>query len=791
MTDNSRRDANPRGADSPYAPAPYGVDPLPDDRIGEAHLLDYARVLYKRRWTALSVLLLVLGTVTAYVFSVKPLYESRVQLLIEAENPNVISFKQVIEQDKTTTDYYQTQYKILQSRSLAQRTLDALNLWNHHEFTSEAGWTRRPYEWGRRLFGDPFERAWTAVAAFFPSPRADEQRASDATAATQVETAAQSLAIDAFLERLIVLPVRNSRLVDARFASTDPALAALVVNTLARVYIDQTLAFKFLASKEASDWLGQQLAEQRKQMEASEMALQQYRERGGDAVALEDRENIVVQRLADLNAAVTKARAERIQKETFYNRVRTVQNDRTALDTIPAILSNTFIQQLKGDLAQRQSQQAQLAENLGEKHPDMLKMRSAIQTTETKLQAEIAKVVEAIENDYLAALAHERSLSMSLDAQKGEVLQLSRKGIGYGVLRRESETNRQVYESLLQRAKETGIAGELKTSNIRVVDAAEMPRRPARPNKTLALVAALFGGIALAVGAAFSAEYLDDRIKSPAEIRSILHLPLLGLVPALTTKQIKAGASLLNTPVPPNFTEALMNVRTGVLFSSAEDGPKSLVITSAVPREGKTLMACNLAMALAQSGQRVLLIDADLRRPRVHELFELERDPGLSNLLVNAVEAGRVIRESDIPGLWLIPSGPQPPRPADLFGSQRFKDFLTSLGDYFDWIIIDSPPVMAVTDAAVISHAASGVVFVVGCEMTSRHAARAALESLGDTAKAKVFGAILNRVRLSRNAYYYSAYYRRDYKAYQQAPDEQVPSADHASLGLRTNSATG
>jgi capsular exopolysaccharide synthesis family protein len=783
---------NPRPGEPDEFGVTIAIDPAPAERI-ETHLLEYLRILHKRRWTALTVFALVVGAVTAYVFTTTPLYEARAQLLIEAENPNVVAFKQVIEQDKTTTDYYQTQYKILQSRSLAHKTLDALNLWNDDEFArdEQSAWVRTVSEWGHRLGGERFDRSAAGVLDSFKGPRAPEQPEAR-TAASGVdepgETAEQSRTIDAFLRRLIISPVRNSRLVDVLFVSTSPQRAAQIVNAVVRVYIDSTVSVKFLASKEASDWLGQQLNEQRGKVEQSELALQRYRERG-DAVALEDRENIVAQRLADLNTALTKARADRIQKETLYNRVKALQSSKEGLDTVPAIMSNAFIQQLKGELAQRQSQQAQLAENFGDKHPDMLKMKSTLQATEQKLQAEIAKVVDSIENDYLAAVSQERALNASLDSQKGEVLQLSRKGIEYGALRRERETNRQVFDSLLQRAKETGIGGELKTSNIRVVDAAEVPRRPAKPNKTIAILSAVIGGAILGIGLAFSVEYLDDRIKSPAEVKNVLHLPLLGMVPALSRKDAKNGPPMIGSTAPPNFTEAFMGVRTGILFSTAEEGSKSLVVTSTAPQEGKTLMASSLAITLAQAGLRVLLIDADLRRPRLHDLFDKELEPGLSNLMVTNVEASRVIRESSIPGLWLITAGPQPPRPADLFGSARFRTFLASLKEYFDWVIIDTPPVMAVADAAVISHSASGVVFVVGCEMTSRHTARAALDTLAATAKGKMFGVILNRVNVDKNAYYYSAYYRRDYQSYQRPGDRLLP-AERATVPLRSKLGT-
>jgi len=273
-----------------------------------------------------------------------------------------------------------------------------------------------------------------------------------------------------------------------------------------------------------------------------------------------------------------------------------------------------------------------------------------------------------------------------------------------------------------------------------------------------------FGGsLMLALGLAFGLEYLDKRIKTPDQIRQTLRLPFLGMVPALRQKDIHGHAPLLNNGVPSNFAEAVKSLRTSLLFSSAADGAKSLVVTSTGPGEGKTLVASNVAIALAQAGQKVVLIDADMRRPRVHELFGREQEPGLSNLLVSHVDPSTVIRPFDgVPTLSTCPAGHIPPNPSELLGSQRFKDLIATLKQTNDWIVVDSPPVMAVTDACIVAHDATGVLFVVGAEMTSSDTASVALDQL-ESAHAKFVGAVLNRVQLKRHAYYYSRYYRKDY----------------------------
>jgi capsular exopolysaccharide synthesis family protein len=542
-------------------------------------------------------------------------------------------------------------------------------------------------------------------------------------------------------------------------------MAAVMANAVAKEYIAQNLEYKFLSTMEAAAWFGQQLAQERKKLEDSEQALQRYREQG-DAVALEDRQNIVVQRLTDLNAAYTKARTDRFEKEALYNQLRSLQNDRTALDTFPAILSNSFVQQLKSQLADLQREQAQMADRLGEKHPDMIKQTLAIQSTEAKLTGEIAKVVQSVRNEFLSAQAQEGSLAEALNGQKTDALSLNRRGIEYGVLRREAEGNKQMYELLMQRAKETGISGELKTSNIRVVDPAEVPRSPIRPNKPRDLLLGLLGGLLCGIGLALFMEYLDNRVKNPDEIKSFLRLSYLGLVPGLREKDLDGGQTLLLTgSVPQNFAEAFRAIRTSVLFSSTKQGSRSVLVTSTQPREGKTLIAANLALALAQMDQRVLLIDGDMRKPRQHEQFNVTQDPGLSSLLVGKAKANDAVRKTSTNNLWLMPAGHNPPNPAELLGSTRFKDLLKALGDNFDWVVIDSPPVIAVTDASVIGHLTTGVVFVIGSEQVARSTVRTAVEQLLGS-RATILGAVLNRVNIRRNPYYYAHYYRHEYAGY-------------------------
>ena len=564
---------------------------------------------------------------------------------------------------------------------------------------------------------------------------------------------------------LTILPVRNSRIVEVRYASTDPAFAASAANAVASSYIQQNMEFKFSASKDAVDWLSERLTEQKRAVEASEAALQNYKEKNGAVSVADSSSNIVVQRLTDLNSALTKAKTERINKEALYNQLKTVESAGT-LDTFPAVLANDYVQKLKADLTELQRQQQQLAERYGPRHQEVIKNHAAIESADAKLRVEQSKIVDSVKNEYLTALNEERSLQAALDAQKTEALSQNRKGIEYGVLQREVDSNRQIYDSLMQRTKETGITSEQRASNVRIVDPAEVPRGPISPNIQRDLTVTFAFSLMIAIGLAFGFEYLDNRIRTPQEMKAYLDVPFLGMIPAVGKgKGGSANPLITGAGIGANFSEAFKTVRTNVLFSSAEEGLRSLVITSAGPGEGKSIVAANLAIALSQAGQRVLLIDADMRRPRVHEIFGAEQEPGLSNVLTGNAKTSEAIRRSAVNGLWVLNSGHIPPNPAELLGSRRYVELLSSLEDHFDWAIIDTPPVLVVADSSIAANHASGVVFVVASDKTNRHAAREAVEQLSGS-NARIVGSILNRVDLVKHPYYYSAYYRKEYAKY-------------------------
>jgi capsular exopolysaccharide synthesis family protein len=654
-------------------------------------------------------------------------------------------------------DFYPTQWRILQSRTLAVRTAKALA-------TQAPERVPAPSQWSFSLSGLVSGAISSAVALVAREPVTAAPQTAEA--GTGREDAAVSMHADRLLGGVSVTPIRNSRLVDLKFRSPDPEFAAIAVNEIARQYIQQTLEFRMSATSETSAYLTGQLEEQRKLVEESERRLQEYKEQN-NAGSVDDKQNIVVQKLNALNAQLTDARIERMDREANYQTLMGLQQRGEPLDSYPAVMASTIVQKLKADIAAKETERARLSTQYGPAYQPMRDLVRQIEAAKQELQNEIDKVVGSVRAEYEAARAKEQGLQRSLDQQQRESLGLDRKMLDYSALEREANSNRQLYETLLARSKETGAAGEYRGTNIQVLDRAEIPVSPVLPRTQRDLLVAALGGMLLALGLAFGFEYFDSRIKAPDELKAHLNLPFLGMIPAFTGPDRNGEAPLLHADAPPAFSEAIRSVRTAVLFSSADEGSRTIVITSTGPHEGKTLVSSSLAITLAQAGQRTIIVDADMRRPRMHEALGRSQEPGLSNVLVGEASLADAARPTTVPNLTFLAAGHIPPNPAELLGSRRYLDLIADLKKKYEWVIIDAPPVMPVTDAAIVANTAGGVIFVVGSEMTPRQNAAAAVEQLRG-ANARFIGAVLNRVHVDRHSYYYSPYYRKEYGKYYQ-----------------------
>jgi polysaccharide biosynthesis transport protein len=721
------------------------------------HLLDRLSAILRHRRIAGAAFAIVVGLMMLQTYSKIPLYRTSARVLIQDErttasvgtiNANDPAFWQDPDQ------YYNTQYSILRSRGLAKRVVRRLELQHNPLFNGTAPQSRGPLtivREARRTVGSSISNLVSAGAS---NPKAAEAPAPD-------ESAIESGLISQFLAGVEVVPEKQTRLVEVFYTSSDPAFAALAATTLAEEYTQQNLDLRLETINKNLAWLGEEVVKQEQKVTEAEQAMAGYREQQ-NALSLEDRQNIVVARLNTLNDTVTRARTNRLQKEATYNQVKSVDPKSDAADSYPLIATNPGVMEAKTRLNDLQAEKARLSSRYLSGHPDLIKIDGQIESARASLVAQRARVIESARNEYQASVEEERSFSGQLESQKGAAMDLDRKSGAYLVLQRQAETNRQVYQSLLQQQKELRVISNSRTNNVQVMDRAESPGAPFSPNARRDWFTAIIAGLLVALGLTFSLEYLDDTVKTPDDVTGRLRLPLLGLVPSAQGKRLP----LLSDTVPHDFGEAFRSLRTSLVFTSSGEGPRVIAVTSSQPLEGKTTTACNLGMVLALGGARVLLVDGDMRRPGLHTVVGVKNEVGLSHLLVGQARVRDAVQKTSENNLFVISAGLMPPNPSELLSSERMNALLANLKTGpFDWVIIDTPPVLAVTDAVIVARGVAGVVFVIGSEMTRRVHAERAMETL-TAGRPRSIGAVLNRVDFNRNKYYYSRYYGYHYQNY-------------------------
>ena len=728
-------------------PSAGEYDGTPTDYL---RLHDYLRILRRRRWLIGAIIAVGLLSGVTYIWITVPVYQAQTTLQLDMDL-NVLGVERPLaplDQRDWMREFLPTQLGILQSRELARRARGVLER------------------------SDGSGSQGSDVGTQSGAPQRPEVGV--APSAARVPT------VDQIVAGRSVSTVRDSRLVNVAFRSTDPALSSEVANALARAYLQQNREFRTNATGDAANWLAKQVEEQRKRVEESETALQQYRsEHNAEALQTNnagvEQQNIVVQKLAELQAAATAARTATIEKEAQYRQVTAALGNQASLETVPAIASNDHIQRLKAEVATLQRELAQSSKELGERHPDIVKLQGAVQNGERNLQTEVFIAARAIQNDFEVARSRERDLNAALQRQQAEVQALNGKAVFYTALEREATTNREVLDTLLQRSREAALAGQLESTNVRVVDWAEVPMSPVLPRKERTMLVALGGSGMFALALTFLLELFNTRLRSPYEVRQHLRIPVVGVVPQVKGHGERASL-LLGNGAPPQFAELLRVVRTNLLLAPSLAVGRTLLVTSAEPGEGKTVSAANIAVLLARLNQRVVLIDADLRNPQLHAIFGQEQQPGLADVLMGKTTSG-VFRKTKVPGLWLMPAGSPGGNPSDLLGSVGFNELIKDVRNRFDWIVLDSSPVLAVTDPCLIARAVSGVLLVVDCWHTAREVAVAAVERL-DAVQANLVGALLNRVVLESRDKSYLPYYHREYKAYHGQQEDTFRPAD-------------
>ncbi len=718
----------------------------------EIDLLAYWRLFYKRRWTILTSFAVVVAAVLVWTLRQPHVYEGTATLDIEQSAPQVLGSKveEVVDQGSTfwySKEFYETQYKIIASRAVAQRVVDKLALADDPQFL------------GLDKVRDPAERA---------------------------RLLAHSDAVAVFQGRERLEPIKDSHLALIHVEDVNPQRAALYSNALAQAYIDENADRRLEATKNAADWLQSQVGTLKQSLEGSELALYDYK-RDNDilSMSLEDQQNTTSQKLKTLSDEITKAETHRIEMEAEIKQLRLLraqgqQGGEFAADSFGPVVQSGMIQSLKEGYFKQKEAVAELSQRYEAHHPKLLEAEAKLDTARADLQREIDHIVQANEATYRAAIDSEHELERLYEQVRAEAFNVNKKEIDYKKLEREEKNNRELYDLVLKRLKETDLTSLLRTNNVHLLDAAIVPTTPVKPNRTRNTLFGAVAGLLLGLGIAFAQEKLDASFKGQEDVERILGLSFLGIVPSIDDESLPKGPAgkaafardlFVHTHPKSSVAECCRSIRTNLLFMSPDRPLRRLLVTSSGPQEGKTTTAISLGIAMAQSGNRVLLVDTDMRRPRLHRAFGVSNEVGLSTAVVGEAKLDGCLKATEVPNLSVLPCGPLPPNPAELLHAERFAEIVATLSQRYDRVIFDSPPLGAVADAAVLATQVDGALLVLKAGKTNHEVARRAVAALASV-NAPLAGAVLNDLDLESREYGYYYYYdRRGYYGEEPKPE--------------------
>jgi polysaccharide biosynthesis transport protein len=691
-----------------------------------ANLRHYWHVVLERRWLVITAFISVMLLTAIYLFKATPIYEATVRIQIDRESGNVLNVKDVISAETREQDYLQTQYKNLTSRTLLDSVFKDL-----------------------KLDKDPrYEQAQDKVFALS--------------------------------QDITIAPIRLSRLVDVRVEHSDRKQAQAIANKLADLFVKQNLEQKVQSSFDAVSWLRTQVEDSKKNVSAAEQALLEYR-KDNNEVSLEEGENIARQGLLAAQESLNRLRAEAVSAAKSLEEIDRLIAAGQKLESIPAIAQSLTVQRLRQELAVKEATLAALLKRYRDKFPAVIAARSEITKLSESLQQEAQSQLNTLRNNAKIVKQQEEAVANMLKQEEQKQFALNNLRIKYDVLKRDAENNKTIHNNVLMRMKETELMSRMNSNNMRVVDPATTPLRPIKPRVVVTVLLGIIGGMGVALGLAFFVSYLDDSVKSQDDVETYLRLPFLGYVPNIKTNSVVERDLQAHLHPQSNAAEGFRTIRATVALSPRAEKYRVLAITSTIPSEGKSLVASNLAIVTAQTGLKTLLVDADLRRPSVHKAYQLHSPIGLSGYLTREIDdLDELIHQSEVPNLDVICCGAVPSTPSELIGSTRMMEFLEKVKGKYDRVVLDCPPVSAVSDPLIISAMSDGVVYVTKFNKIRREHARKSVARI-QNAGIHIVGLVVNDIDFEgKDSYYYSYYYyqNRYYSSYKTNPSETKDTAE-------------
>jgi succinoglycan biosynthesis transport protein ExoP len=692
----------------------------------ELDIRDYWTILSKRIWVVVGVFLLVFGSVLIVTFLTTPVYKATSQIYIDTSGSQFNPQQQPALSQLEKQAFIDTQIGIIKSEAIAREVISKLQL--------NLAYNDKPKS--------PLSVA--NMLNFFGSnnkTRTDEYNL-DKT-------------LHKFMESLSVGSVKNTSLVNVSYESDTPELAAKVVNETVQTFINRELAMKVSPAKEYMGWLSDELGKVKGRMDETSNKLESFKRQKNLIVAGEGQSNISLSALSDLNAKVLAAEAKRYDAEIKYQQVLKLSKEPGGAMSLPEVINNKLVQDLKTQQGALAKQIAEQSKKFGEKHPQMVRLNNEMDTVNRQLQGEVDLIVSSLKHDYEDSLKAEQSLRRALERQKSEAMSYARRSSEYELKKQDVEGTKAAYDQVMKKLQESNIMGSMNFSSVRVLDKAVPPTKPIRPKKSQNILLGMLFGIIAGVGFGLVLEHLDNTYRSPENIEEDLGLPFLGVVPNNSGEDGKGSNTIaaVTDPMSPE-AEAFRSIRSNLLLSRQDRSPRVIQVVSALRAEGKSTVSVNLACIMAAAGDKVILIDGDMRRPRVHKFFNIKNTLGLSSVLMGKATLDAAITKTSIRDLHFIPSGPIYNSPGDLLGGESMRETMAVLREKYNRVIIDCPPFLGIADSSLMTPLSDGVIVVVRSGKTIKEAVLKITKGMG-VIKAEILGVVLNDMERRDLDYYY------------------------------------